>query len=128
MSQSNRVIHGLLSLGCILCTNTLWAGSALKSQASEPLNSTILQAQDTYLAEANKVVYCLVVNIQRGQLAVRSAPGGRSVAGLNNDNVVRFIRRREDQWAYVEVVEGPNSRVNGIQGWVNLDYLECIWD
>ncbi|TAD80070.1 MAG: SH3 domain-containing protein [Oscillatoriales cyanobacterium] len=121
------MFHKLLSLGFIFFTTTGLVVHVPQSHAAEPPSDTILPAENTYLAEANAVVYCLVVNIQRGQLAVRSAPGGRSVAGLNNDNAVRFIRQ-QDKWYYVEVVNGPNSRVNGIRGWVNSDYLECAWD
>jgi hypothetical protein len=121
------MVRRLLSLGLITSATALFMGYAPQSRAIEPLNNTVLSAGNTYLAEANDVVYCLVVNIQRGQLAVRSAPGGRSIAGLNNDNAVRFIRQ-QDKWYYVEVVNGPNSRVNGIRGWVNSDYLECAWD
>ena len=127
MSQGNHMIHRLLSLGLVFSAAVLPVGHAPQSWAAEPLNNPILSTENTYLAEANEVVYCLVVNIQRGQLAVRSTPGGRAVAGLNNDNSVRFIRQ-QNKWYYVEVVSGPNSRVNGIRGWVNSEYLECAWD
>ncbi len=127
MSQGHLMIRRLLPLGLIASATALLVSYTPQSRATEPLNNTILSTENTYLAEANDVVYCLVVNIQRGQLAVRSAPGGRSVAGLNNDNSVRFIRR-QDKWYYVEVVNGPNPRVNGIRGWVNSEYLECGWD
>ncbi len=70
-------------------------------------------------------VYCIVTNIRRGQLALRKAPNGESIAGLNNDNVVRFIRG-DMPWYYVRVTQGPNSRVNGLEGWVNANYLECF--
>lgn len=127
MSQGNHMIHRLLSLGLIVPAAVLPVGHAPQSWAAEPLNNLILSTENTYLAEANEVVYCLVVNIQRGQLAVRSTPGGRAVAGLDNDNSVRFIRQ-QNKWYYIEVVSGPNSRVNGIRGWVNSEYLECAWD
>lgn len=46
------------------------------------------------------------------------------VAGLNNGNeVVPFATR--GKWFYVRVVSGPNRRVNGLEGWVNSDYLYC---
>lgn len=80
------------------------------------------------IAQANPVVHCLVVGIERGQLAVRRSPNGQAIAGLNNDNVVRFIRSQDTSWYYVRVVRGPNQRVNGIEGWVNSQYLECGWD
>jgi hypothetical protein len=68
---------------------------------------------------------CSVVNIQTGQLALRHSPGGESRAGLNNGNTVAFLRRGSVPWAYVRVVNGPNSRVNGLEGWVNANYLSC---
>ena len=68
---------------------------------------------------------CSVVNIQSGQLALRRSPGGESRAGLNNGNTVAFLRRGGEPWAYVRVVKGPNSRVNGLEGWVNANYLSC---
>ncbi len=68
---------------------------------------------------------CSVVNIQSGQLALRRSPGGESRAGLNNGNTVAFVRRGGEPWAYVRVVNGPNSRVNGLEGWVNANYLSC---
>jgi hypothetical protein len=68
---------------------------------------------------------CSVVNIQTGQLALRRSPGGESRAGLNNGNTVAFVRRGGEPWAYVRVVNGPNSRVNGLEGWVNANYLSC---
>lgn len=68
---------------------------------------------------------CTVVNIQTGQLALRNSPGGGSRAGLDNGNTVVFLRQGAAPWAYVRVVNGPNSRVNGLEGWVNADYLSC---
>ncbi len=70
------------------------------------------------------VTNCDVVNIQSGQLALRYSPNGKSRAGLDNGNYVRLIKQ-EGIWAYVRVVKGPNSRVNGLEGWVNSDYLSC---
>ena len=68
---------------------------------------------------------CNVVNIRTGQLALRSTPNGESKAGLNNGNVVRRIRDGSAPWVYVRVLQGPNNRVNGLEGWVNSDYLSC---
>jgi len=68
---------------------------------------------------------CNVVNIQTGQLALRNSPGGESRAGLNNGNTVAFLRGDGAPWAYVRVVNGSNSRVNGLEGWVNANYLSC---
>ncbi|MEC4813439.1 MAG: SH3 domain-containing protein [Scytonema sp. PMC 1069.18] len=70
------------------------------------------------------VTWCDVTNIKTGQLAVRFSPGGKSKAGLNNGNTVRVIRE-QGNWAYVAVEQGPNARVNGLQGWVNSNYLHC---
>lgn len=63
-----------------------------------------------------------VVGIQRGQLALRDSPNGNSLAGLNNGNVVQIIEQ-QNNWAYVEVISGPNARINGMRGWVNSYYL-----
>ena len=62
------------------------------------------------------------VGIKKGQLALRNAPNGSSLAGLNNGNIVRILEQ-QNNWAYVEVINGPNSRVNGMRGWVNSYYL-----
>lgn len=78
-------------------------------------------------SESVKNPTCLVTNIRTGQLAVRKSPGGESIIGLNNDNVVQYIRG-DFPWYYVKVIEGPNQRVNGRMGWVNANYLECFWD
>ena len=68
---------------------------------------------------------CEVVGIQSGQLALRFAPNGRSRAGLNNGNTVSLIRSGSEPWVYVRVISGPNSRINGLEGWVNYNYLNC---
>lgn len=70
-------------------------------------------------------ISCEVVNIQTGQLALRITPNGKSKAGLNNGNIVRLIKTGTAPWFYVRVLEGPNSRVNGLEGWVNSNYLSC---
>lgn len=70
-------------------------------------------------------VTCIVTNIQTGQLALRVAPNGRARAGLDNGNTVVLLREGTDPWVYVRVVTGPNRRVNGLEGWVNSDYLSC---
>lgn len=80
--------------------------------------------QSTTRLIAQKVT-CRVVNIQSGQLAVRSSPNGRSKAGLNNGNSVTLLREGSAPWAYVRVINGPNRAVNGLEGWVNSDYLSC---
>ncbi|MBE9228830.1 SH3 domain-containing protein [Phormidium sp. LEGE 05292] len=68
---------------------------------------------------------CEVVGIETGQLALRFTPNGRSKAGLNNGNTVSLIRAGADPWVYVRVVRGPNGSVNGLEGWVNSNYLNC---
>ncbi len=68
-------------------------------------------------------VSCQVINIRTGQVALRFTPNGESKAGLNNGNTVDFLQTSSGPWAYVRVTEGPNSRVNGMEGWVNSNYL-----
>ena len=68
---------------------------------------------------------CTVTNIQTGQLALRVAPNGRSRAGLDNGNTVVLLRQGPNPWVYVRVITGPNRRVNGLEGWVNSNYLSC---
>lgn len=70
-------------------------------------------------------VTCSVVNIQTGQLAVRSSPNGKSKAGLNNGNTVTLLRQGSAPWVYVRVINGPTRAVNGLEGWANSDYLSC---
>lgn len=59
-----------------------------------------------------------MVNIRTGQLAVRFSPGGRSRAGLNNGNTVKWLRDGNNPWVYVRIVDG-SAAVNGVEGWVN---------
>ncbi|MEC4807224.1 MAG: hypothetical protein SAJ12_23170 [Jaaginema sp. PMC 1079.18] len=75
---------------------------------------------------------CEVTGIQRGQLAVRPEPAGEPFAGLNNGNTVaamigsgRWVALDNVVWYYVHILRGPNSGLNGREGWVNSDYLEC---
>lgn len=63
-----------------------------------------------------------VVGLKQGQLALRDAPNGNSLAGLNNGNVVQILEQN-GKWAYVQVISGPNAQINGMQGWVNSSYL-----
>jgi hypothetical protein len=67
-----------------------------------------------------------VVGIKKGQLALRDSPNGRSLAGLNNGNVVQILDQ-QGNWAYVRVISGPNAQVNGKRGWVNSYYLALFW-
>jgi hypothetical protein len=97
------------------------------------LNVTLVSSATTVIPNPNQptarlisqTVTCRVVNIQSGQLAVRSSPNGRSKAGLNNGNTVTLLREGSAPWAYVRVINGPNRAVNGLEGWVNSDYLSC---
>ena len=68
--------------------------------------------------------FCDVINISQGQLALRFTPDGESRAGLNNGNTVRPLQQ-QGIWSYVRVFDGPNSQVNGLEGWVNSNYLTC---
>lgn len=87
------------------------------------VNASYLNCYDT---SAEPIpVFCEVINLQRGQLAVRFSPGGESRAGLNNGNLVQWLDY-EGNWAYIKVLEGPNSGVEGVEGWVNMDYLSCF--
>ncbi len=78
-------------------------------------------------SSSSQDVDCWVTNIQTGQLAVRSSPGGASIAGLNNNNTVQYIKG-DIPWYYIRVIQGPNSQVSGKTGWVNANYLECYWN
>lgn len=68
---------------------------------------------------------CTVINIQTGQLALRFTPNGNARAGIDNGNTVALLRRGSTPWVYVRVLKGPNSQVNGLEGWVNSGYLSC---
>lgn len=68
---------------------------------------------------------CSVVNIRTGQLALRFSPNGKSRAGLDNGNTVELLKDGPGVWRYIRVLNGPNSRVNGLEGWVNSNYLAC---
>lgn len=86
-----------------------------------------LDAKNALIAQTPQV-FCDVINIKTGQLALRFTPGGKSRAGLNNGNVVKWLRDGNSPWVYVRVLQGPNRRVNGLTGWVNSDYLSCYDD
>jgi hypothetical protein len=74
--------------------------------------------------ELKWATWCDVVNIKTGQLALRFTPNGKSRAGLNNGNHV-LLKKQEGIWAYVNVIRGPNKKVEGLEGWVNSNYLAC---
>jgi hypothetical protein len=81
------------------------------------------ESQETVVAQ-NWATFCSVINIQTGQLALRFSPNGKSRAGLDNENTMVLLKQ-EGIWAYVRVIKGPNSRVDGLEGWVNSNYLSC---
>ena len=68
-----------------------------------------------------------MIDIQRGQLALRFTPNGESRAGLDNGNIVRPLKK-QGIWLYVRVIDGSDVRVKGLEGWVNSDYLACYDD
>lgn len=77
------------------------------------------------------IVICQVTGIRQGQLAVRPAPNGQPFAGLDNGNIVRAFGGTLSQdgtpWYEIKVLQGPNPRVEGRQGFVNAQYLRCRW-
>ena len=75
-------------------------------------------------AHSKQELRCRVVGIRTGQLALRFSPNGESRAGLNNGNIVDAYQQ-QGIWFYVRVISGPNSRVTGLEGWVNSTYLSC---
>ena len=81
-------------------------------------------SENTPKVELKWAIWCDVVNIKSGQLALRFTPNGKSRAGLNNGNHV-LLRKQEGIWAYVDVIRGPNKKVKGLKGWVNSNYLSC---
>jgi|LakMenE18May11ns_1017448.scaffolds.fasta_scaffold9384972_1 hypothetical protein len=96
-----------------------------------PILATLATAPNLSVSSKNIIlsqkatVFCDVINIKTGQLALRLTPGGKARAGLNNGNVVEWVERGDRPWVYVQVVKGPNRRINGLMGWVNSDYLSC---
>jgi hypothetical protein len=105
-----------LSLVGLNSSSAVLASNSRSMTANNTQQLSILMAQ---------VQTCSVVNIQSGQLALRFSPNGASRAGLNNGNTVAFLNRGGGPWAYVRVINGPNSGVNGLEGWVNSNYLSC---
>lgn len=97
-------------------------GSAVFATNSRSVTDNNTQQSSILMAQLQT---CSVVNIQSGQLALRFSPNGASRAGLNNGNTVAFLKRGGEPWAYVQVINGPNSGVNGLEGWVNAQYLSC---
>lgn len=90
--------------------------------------ATMISLGNTKAAEAFLIaqgVSCSVTNIKTGQLALRFSPNGQSKSGLNNGNTVEVLRYGSGVWSYVRVINGSNNRVNGLEGWVNSNYLAC---
>jgi RNase P/RNase MRP subunit p29 len=113
-----------------LATISLFSLSLLSlvfSPIAFAINTSSVASQNTRqsLTLVAQQQICRVVNIQTGQLALRHSPGGESRAGLNNGNTVAFLYRGGVPWAYVRVINSPNRRVNGLEGWVNANYLSC---
>ncbi|MEA5469272.1 SH3 domain-containing protein [Spirulina sp. 06S082] len=107
------VILGLSAMSSSLLTPRV--------NSAENVNST-KSTEEILLSQGR--VFCTVARIRTGQLAVRFNPGGESRAGLNNGNTVRLLDR-EGRWAYIRIVDGPTRQLNGVEGWVNSDYLDC---
>ena len=87
------------------------------------IHQSQVQLQQQSQAKHSKS-FCDVINISQGQLALRFTPNGESRAGLNNGNTVRPLQQ-QGVWSYVRVFDGPSSQVNGLEGWVNSNYLTC---
>lgn len=96
--------------------------SSVAQAVSNPIKPAMIDKAET--ARTKQELRCLVVGIRTGQLALRFTPNGQSRAGLNNGNIVD-VYRQQGIWFYVRVVAGPNSRVTGLEGWVNSNYLSC---
>lgn len=111
--QKNLLLPLMISL-----TIGMVASNAVLSPANSQITSTttpLLMAQG---------MNCSVVNIRTGQLALRFSPNGKSRAGLDNGNTVELLQGGSG-WHYVRVLDGPNRRVDGLEGWVNSNYLAC---
>jgi Bacterial SH3 domain len=90
-------------------------------------NSSQINNKNTSKTLLSQTFSCTVINIKSGQLALRFSPSTKSKAkaGLNNANTVALLANGSGTWAYVRVINGPNRRVNGLEGWVNSDFLSC---
>lgn len=113
MTNSKNLINSLVTIPFLTLS---MLGINLPAIANPQNTQTQLLAQQTT---------CSVTNIQTGQLALRFTPNGKSRAGLNNGNTVALLREGSNPWVYVRVLAGPNFRVNGLEGWVNSNYLNC---
>jgi hypothetical protein len=86
------------------------------------IHQSQIRFQSANTGASNTTDRAKVVGIKQGQLALRDAPDGRSLAGLNNGNVVQILEQ-QGNWAYVQVISGPNAQINSMKGWVNSHYL-----
>ncbi len=87
------------------------------------IHQSQIRLQSNRPTSANET-FCEVINIRTGQLALRFNPNGESRAGLNNGNIVRFLSQ-QNIWYKVKVIQGPNSQIDSLEGWVNSNYLSC---
>lgn len=75
-------------------------------------------------------VYCRVMGIRTGQLALRHEPNGAAFAGLSNGDRVQALGGSPVQgliWYDIKVLQGSNPKLNGKEGVVNAKYLTCDW-
>ena len=103
----------------------VWAMGSIPAYGAilKPLPHHISGETDQLYSSAT---YCVVTNIQRGQLALRTSPNGNARAGLDNGMTVQYIRQ-QGIWYYVRVVmiNNNNMQLLGLRGWVNSNYLYC---
>jgi hypothetical protein len=79
-----------------------------------------------------KPALCEVTGLQSGQLALRTTPGGKSTAGLENGNNIILLKPdivslqgRPTPWVNVRVTNSSNNRIVGREGWINSQYIDC---
>ncbi|MHC0065638.1 hypothetical protein ACWATR_22520 [Nostoc sp. UIC 10890] len=79
-----------------------------------------------------KPALCEVTGLQSGQLALRTTPGGKSTAGLENGNNITLLKPdivslqgRPTPWVNVRVTNSSNNRIVGREGWINSQYIDC---
>lgn len=131
--QLNPLIEEVMSMGTLNSTPQTNQNLVSENQEKNPtINKTNNEEittesennSQTTLSSSASPDKCSVTNIEKGQLAVRKNPDGESIAGLDNDNLVQYLKG-EKPWFYIRVINGPNSQVNGKEGWVNANYLNC---
>lgn len=118
--------------GEIICTITKKVSLNVEQQEGEwyytdlcgggYIHQSQIRFQSANSDSSNLTDRARVVGLKQGQLALRNSPNGRSLAGLNNGNIVQILAQ-QDNWAYVQVISGPNANVNNMTGWVNSHYL-----